>query len=470
MPEGSENGASGDAALSRREFVIGGGAVGALALGSAGVYLSMDEEQSEAEATYLVKQGKLRWEVNPLSVDDRNVREFYDYDDTHDTSGDLPEEIIETNAASRLFVYSGPIDNSLVFHHGSPDVDHGGTARFSFSGLSRDGGEWAVRDDPVGVDDDYEPWEGGNQVVEWGWGAGKTDGGAFYGALDRTDFTITITPKTLRGVEAWRFLSGSVSDPRGFELYDEKPVNIKPTKGGKSVERVNVEIMPDSEDNAFDPYGKGRITVAVRSPPDSEGWAGPGDIDPGNYAVNFGSRSYLAGGNAAQPQSYTRRDGDLFLEYKINAANFTLDSAYGFLVGKTGENTWFRGRDVVRPGGFDNTDDGPAGGELAVADVNAEPDGDALSEEYVGFENIGSEAIDMTGYEIHDESGATFVIPEGFTLGSGESFRLYTESGEDSETALYWGRSQPVWNDDGDTIVVEDDASEVVLEYAYPRP
>ena len=469
MSDEKERGSS-DTTLPRREFVIGGGAIGALALGSAGLYLSMDDGGDSAETSYLVQQGKLRWEVTPLSAGDRNVRELYAYDTAHDTSGDVPETLIETDAASRLFIYEGPVDSSLVFYHGSPDVDHGGTARFSFSGLSRDSGEWAVRDDPIGVDDDYEPWEGGNQVVEWGWGAGKTDGGAFYGALDRDDFTVTITPKTLRGVEAWRFLSGSVSDPQSFELYDQKPVRIKPTKKGKSVDRVNVEIMPDSEDNAFDPYGNDRITVAIRSPPDSEGWAAPGDIDPGNYEVNFGSRSYLAGGNAAQPQSYTREDGDLLLEYKINAANFTLDSAYGFLVGKTGENTWFRGRDVVRPGGFDNTGGGPAGGELVVTDVNADPDGDALTEEYVAFENIGNESIEMTGYEIHDESGATFSIPEGFTVDSGESVRLYTGSGEDSETALYWNRGQPVWNDDGDTITVEDNAGETVLEYAYPRP
>jgi hypothetical protein len=75
----------------------------------------------------------------------------------------------------------------------------------------------------------------------------------------------------------------------------------------------------------------------------------------------------------------------------------------------------------------------------------------------------------MTGYEIRDESGATFRVPDGFAVDSGGSFRLYTGSGEDSETALYWGRGQPVWNDDGDTVTVEDDDGEVVLEYAYPR-
>ena len=161
-----------------------------------------------------------------------------------------------------------------------------------------------------------------------------------WGALGSS--TIKVTPKQLRGVSSWRFLSGSVDDPDRYALSTEKPAKLRPADD-KSVKRANVEIMPDEDPNEFDPYSTERIVVAVEEPPegaDDEAWVSPGDLDPGNYSVNFGAKSYLAGGNGAQPQTYFRQGGTLYLEYKIKAANFTLDSAYGYLVGKVGSDTY----------------------------------------------------------------------------------------------------------------------------------
>jgi hypothetical protein len=454
--------------IGRREFVIGSGAVGALALGSAGVYLSTSAG-ADTEPSFLLQQGYLRYEVDPISKAGTNVREFYDYTDT---SASPAGDVIEEDAASRLFVYDGPVDASLVFLHGSPEVDHGGTATFSFSGLSRSQGEWAVRDDPMRVSDDFEQWEGGNQKVSWEWGENTTDGGAYWGVLDRQDFTIKVTPKTLRGVDSWTFLSGELGDLTRHDLSTERPVKIKPTKG-RTVERANVEIMPEAERNTFDPYSNERLTVAVKQPPDGvdeSEWVGPDDLDPGNYAVNFGSKQFLAGQNAAQPQKYVRKGGTLYLQYETKAANFSLDSAYGYLVAKAGEKTYVRGRDVVRPGGFDNV--GEAEPQLVVTDLNVDPAGDDaenLADEYVEFENAGDEELDLSGYTVSDDADWQFHLPEEFVLEPGERFRLHTGSGDWTDTDLYWGLDRPVWNNDGDTIVVVDANGDTVLEYSYPR-
>jgi len=465
VTEDTSDGRSGSP-ISRRRFVLGG-AAGVLAVGGAGAYLS--SQSSPSEQTYLLQQGYLRWEVEPIDGGDTTVEAFYDY---QDGTGHPDSSVIEADAASRMFVYDGPVDRSLVFLHGSPNVDHGGSATFSFSGLSRDQGEWAVRDDPVDVDDDFEPWTGGNANVRWEWGANATDGGAYWGVLDRSDFTVSVTPAELRGVDSWRFRSGELGDLETYDLSPAKPAKLKPARG-RTVKRANVDITPDSSSNEFDPYAEETLTVAVRTPPedaDSSEWVQPSALDPGNYAVNFGSKEYLAGQNAAQPQTYFRQDGDLYLQYKARAANFSLDSAYGYLVTKTGENTFVRGRDVVRPGGFDNVDTESA--ELVVTDLNVDPEGgdhENLVDEYVEFKNDGDEPLDLTGYDIEDEEGWVFHMPDGFTLEPGQRFRLHTGDGEWTDTDLYWDVEYPVWDNDGDTIRVLDGDGATVLEYTYPR-
>ncbi|MFB6194689.1 MAG: lamin tail domain-containing protein [Haloplanus sp.] len=453
---------------SRRAFLLGAGSLGAVAVGAMGTFLALTG-QSAGERTYILRQGYLRWEIDPLSHGDATVEEFYGY---RSSSANPAVDVVDEDAASRLFIYEGPVGSSLAFLHGSPAVDHGGTASFAFSGLPRSKGEWAVRDDPTGRDDDFEAWESGNARVNWEWGPGQTDGGAYWGVLDRNEFTITVTPKTLRGVDAWKALSGDIESPTAFELHDGNPATIRPA-GPKEVKEANVEIMPGTDPNAFDPYSTERLTVAVRAPPsdaDPAEWVTPTDVDPGNYSVYFGSKGYLAGGNGASPQKYFREDGTLYLKYEATAANFTLDSAHGFVVGKTGETTWFRGRDAVRPGGFDNVETEEA--QLVVTDLNVDPDGGDrrnLAAEYVEFENDGDESLDMTDYVVVDGEGWKFYLPDGFTLDPSGRFRLHTGEGEWDEDDLYWGLDTSVWGNDGDTITVLDGDGTTVLAYTYPR-
>jgi len=461
-PSATDDG-GGASGLGRREFLLGSGTLGALALGGTGAYLS---SRPDDDASYLLQQGYLRYEVTALSKGDLTVEEFYDYTGT---SAAPHGDVVADDDASRMFVYDGPVGASLVFLHGSRDVDHGGTAAFSFSGLSRSQGEWAVRDDPTSVSDDFTPWENGNQRVRWEWGANTTDGGAFWGGLGRDDFTIKVAPKTLRGVDAWRFLSGDLGDLDRYDLSREKPVKLKPAKG-RTVKRANVEIMPDSDENAFDPYANDRLTVAVKRPPadaDPDAWVAPSDLDPGNYSVNFGSKRYLAGQNAAQPQTYFARDGTLYLEYKTKAAHFSLDSAYGYLVTKLDDQTYVRGRDIVRPGGFDNADEDAA--QLVVSDLHVAPDSGDLTDEYVAFANDGDDALDISGYTIRDEAGWEFHVDTDVVLGPGARVRLHTGAGEWTDTDLYWDAGEPVWDDDGDTVIVLDADGNTVLRYSYPR-
>ncbi|TKX69290.1 MBL fold metallo-hydrolase [Halorubrum sp. SP9] len=107
---------------------------------------------------------------------------------------------------------------------------------------------------------------------------------------------------------------------------------------------------------------------------------------------------------------------------------------------------------------------------LAVADINADAEGsdrENLNNEYVVFENTGSEPLDMSGWTVADDADHTYTIPDGFTLGPGESVTLYTGSGTATDSELYWGSGSPIWNNDGDTVIVTTTEDDRVLEESY---
>ena len=106
---------------------------------------------------------------------------------------------------------------------------------------------------------------------------------------------------------------------------------------------------------------------------------------------------------------------------------------------------------------------------LAVATVNADAegrDGENLNDEYVVFENVGSESLSLQGWTVTDEAGKQYTFP-AVTLAPGERVTLHTGAGTDTETDLYWGATSPVWNNGGDTVTVTDEGGAVVVQESY---
>jgi len=109
----------------------------------------------------------------------------------------------------------------------------------------------------------------------------------------------------------------------------------------------------------------------------------------------------------------------------------------------------------------------PSDAPLAVVEVHADATGDDrenLDDEYVVFENVGDDRLDLSGWRVTDEAGHAYEFPDGFALDPGERVTLHTGSGEDTDTELYWGAGRPVWNNDGDTVTVSDEEGTLVVE------
>ncbi len=113
------------------------------------------------------------------------------------------------------------------------------------------------------------------------------------------------------------------------------------------------------------------------------------------------------------------------------------------------------------------TDGGTA---LELVTIHADAEGDEsenLNDEYVVFENTGTESVDLSGWELADAADHTYTFPEETVLAPGEQITIYTGSGTDTEAELYWGQSTPVWNNAGDTVTLRDDSGAVVIEETY---
>ncbi|QCJ46346.1 lamin tail domain-containing protein [Haloprofundus sp. MHR1] len=121
-----------------------------------------------------------------------------------------------------------------------------------------------------------------------------------------------------------------------------------------------------------------------------------------------------------------------------------------------------RGSETARADGGDSS--------LVVDEIHEDAAGDDrqnLVDEYLVFRNSGEETLDLSGWTVTDEAGKQYQFPDGFSLEPGATVTLRTGDGEDTDETLYWGANSPVWNNDGDEVVVRDESGAVVARRSY---
>ncbi|MBM2812768.1 MAG: metalloendopeptidase-like rane protein [Chloroflexi bacterium] len=62
----------------------------------------------------------------------------------------------------------------------------------------------------------------------------------------------------------------------------------------------------------------------------------------------------------------------------------------------------------------------------------------------------GESSFDLSGFTLKNIAGDSFRFPDGFRIVQDRPVRVYGGPGQNTETALYWGRSGRVWNAMGD--------------------
>ena len=88
----------------------------------------------------------------------------------------------------------------------------------------------------------------------------------------------------------------------------------------------------------------------------------------------------------------------------------------------------------------------------------------ADEDEWVEVVNPGTSSQDFTFWTLEDENNNTYSFSEGFVLAPGAVVKVHTGQGNDTETDLYWGRDDFVW-DDEEVATLKDANGEMVAQY-----
>lgn len=101
-----------------------------------------------------------------------------------------------------------------------------------------------------------------------------------------------------------------------------------------------------------------------------------------------------------------------------------------------------------------------------IMDIEYDPPEGDVEGEYVLLENVSNEIKHMAGWTLRDEAGHVYTFP-AFSLARDEQARVWTKTGTDTATDLYWGSSTAIWNNEGDTAYLRDQYGRTVHVYAY---
>lgn len=94
-------------------------------------------------------------------------------------------------------------------------------------------------------------------------------------------------------------------------------------------------------------------------------------------------------------------------------------------------------------------------------------DNENKNEEYVCFVNLGTGAVDLSGWLVKDQYGWTYVFP-AFSLNKGSQVKVRTGCGIDTEQDLFWCKDETaVWNNDGDCVYLMTPDDQLFAEYCY---
>jgi large subunit ribosomal protein L20 len=104
---------------------------------------------------------------------------------------------------------------------------------------------------------------------------------------------------------------------------------------------------------------------------------------------------------------------------------------------------------------------------LSISYLEFDPPGKDVDGEYVRISNASGDAIELSGWTLHDTGDKHVYTFPAFTLAAGAEVQLWTKAGENDAANLYWGSRSAIWNNTGDTATLSDASGAVVASYTY---
>lgn len=107
---------------------------------------------------------------------------------------------------------------------------------------------------------------------------------------------------------------------------------------------------------------------------------------------------------------------------------------------------------------------------VRIAAVHPNPPGDdaaSLADEYVVVENAGEVSVDLSNWYLVDGDGNAYFFFDGRTLRPGEELVVHVGAGRNAEGHVYWGASNPVLDNDHETLKLVDGDTERTVRLSY---
>lgn len=95
-------------------------------------------------------------------------------------------------------------------------------------------------------------------------------------------------------------------------------------------------------------------------------------------------------------------------------------------------------------------------------------DDENLNDEWIEFQNKGTEAVNLEGFVLEDSASNNYTFG-AVTISPEQILKLYSGCGADTITALYWCSDGSIWNNNGDTAILRDTEGLYVADYQYTR-
>lgn len=91
----------------------------------------------------------------------------------------------------------------------------------------------------------------------------------------------------------------------------------------------------------------------------------------------------------------------------------------------------------------------------------------SLDAEWVQLRNTSGSRITMTGWTLRDAAHHVFRFP-AFTIRPHASVKIHTGPGRNTQSDLYWGSHWYIWNNTGDTAILQDGGGHRLDTCTYP--
>ena len=106
----------------------------------------------------------------------------------------------------------------------------------------------------------------------------------------------------------------------------------------------------------------------------------------------------------------------------------------------------------------------PANVQITLIVYN--PAGDDVQGEYVRIENKGGVTAVMTGWTLSDDDGRVFTFPS-FTLAAGAPVQIWTRSGANTSSDLFWNQALSIWTNTGDVAYLRSSSGTLIDSCGY---